>query len=187
MAKRYLHFAVLLFQVVLPAAVLAQPYVDEPAGQQVGIPVYDPDSKRYFALMHWDGHYGTNVWEKTAEAASSQVYKDVRGRLAIVDSLEVHEFLLKTFRPGRYQFIWIGLRYLCNAKKLEWSNGKLWQPGSFQIWDANWKQDIYACSNPGDPNDYAPVAYSAEMHSWIAKGLHKGYDWYFVEFPTGHP
>ena len=113
----------------------AQTYTDAPPGQIIGRPVYDPEAKRYFALSHADPRPFHDEWDRVDEQARSQSFAGVRGRLAIVDSLEVHEFLLRTFQPGHYQYIWIGLRYLCRAKKLEWSDGRLWQPGQFQIWD----------------------------------------------------
>jgi len=160
---------------------------EAPPGQLINTPVYDPVSKRYFALMHvdskieWDSQY-----DKVDQHARTLSYKGVRGRLAIVDSAEVHEFLLRTFKPNHYQPIWIGLKYLCKAKQLEWSDGRLWKPGSFQDWDsAGWNQDVFTCHDAADPNDWAPVAYSPEMHGWIAKGRGKGYYWYFVEYPTG--
>lgn len=186
MLRRHLCVVVVLLLVAVTRIASAQSYPDAPPGQLIGVPVYDPQAKRYFALMHAEAKPWYNQYEKIMLSARSSNFKGVQGRLAIIDSLEVHEFLLKTFHPGRYQYIWIGLRYLCSAKKLEWSDGRLWQPGSFQIWDAKWNQDIYTCNALRDnPDQWAPIAYSPEMHSWIAKGRGKGYDWYFVEFPTG--
>lgn len=160
---------------------------ESPLGE-ITVPVYDPISKRYFALMRADPKNWGTKWGAVAQQAQKQAYRGVKGRLAIVDSLDVHEFLLRNFHPNKYQFnIWIGLRYLCGPKKLQWSDGRMLQPGSFQAWDPNWKQDVYACnSQPGDPTEWAPVAYSPQF-TWIVKGLNKGYDWYFIEFPTGKP
>ena len=177
---------IVVLTVVVGRVACAQSWPDAAPGQVIGVPVYDPAAKRYFALMHISAEPWSGMWDKVAEAARRQSYKGVRGRLAIVDSIEVHDFLLRTFRPSHYQYIWIGLRYLCRAKKLEWSDGRIFQPGSFQAWDPKWKQDIYVCSDRNNANEWAPVAYSPQFR-WIAKGLHKGYDWYFVEFPTGHP
>ena len=120
-----------------------------------------------------------------ASRARQPVYKGVHGRLAIIDTAEVHSFLPRTFQPNHYQYVWIGLRYLCGAKKLEWSDGKLWQPGSFQISDERWNQDVFTCKDKNNPNDWAPVAYTPSMHSWVVKGNTKGYDRYFIEYPGG--
>lgn len=180
--------AIAFLLVAVARVSIAQTYQDASPGQIIGVPVYDPEAKRYFALEHAQlGPQYLTMWNSVAEQAQRQVYKGVRGRLAIVDSLEVHSFLLRTFRPNHYQSIWIGLRYLCNAKKLEWSDGRLMNPGSFQVWDKEWNQDVYTCNKKSDPNDWAPVAYTGEMHSWVVKGNTKGYPWYFIEFPTGQP
>lgn len=191
MCKTYLHIFAALLLVTFTASARAESSNDEGnvfANQKLGIPVYDPESKRYFAFMKSENAVpAQTMWNSVAAQARRQVYKGVQGRLAIVDSLEVHNFLLRTFRPNQYQYVWIGMRYLCRAKKLEWSDGKLWQPGSFQIWDEKWNQDVYTCADKGNPNDWAPVAYTPSMHSWIVKGNTKGYDYYFMEFPTGQP
>jgi hypothetical protein len=153
--------------------------------QKVGVPIYDPVSKRYFALMRID-RGSDGVWDQIAKQAQRLTFKGVRGRLAIVDSLEIHQFLQQTFRPNGYQYMWIGLQYHCRARKLQWSDGRTYQRGSFQAWDRQWKQDVYFCGDTADPNDWAPVAYSPQG-TWIAKGRHKGYEWYYVEYPTGKP
>src|SRR6185437_1006304 len=154
-------------------------------------PIYDPDSKRYFALI-WAhdpaNNYLPTTWGTAYNQALTREYKGVRGRLAIVDTLEVHSFLERTFHPN--VDAWIGLRYWCGGKMLQWADGKTWAKGGFQAWDANWKQDVYACnSGDGKGKEYMPIAYSAvdQGFRWIGKGWHKGYFAYFVEFPTGEP
>jgi hypothetical protein len=171
-----------------PLSQLTGQQADHPPGQLIGVPVYDPEAKRYFALMPSEfSKTNSWMWDSVARQAQNLVYNGIHGRLAIVDTVQVHSFLLGTFKPNHYQSVWIGLRYLCQAKQLEWSDGRLWKPGSFQDWDAQWNQDVFTCIKHGDPKDWAPVAYTPEMHSWVAKGNTKGYAWYFVEFPTGAP
>jgi hypothetical protein len=173
---------VLLLSGLAPAAMgqqAPQPLIDKP--------VYDPVSKRYFELVRLGGFDGT--WLLTEKFAEDQFLKGVHGRLAIVDSIEIHEFLLHTFRPNHSQWAWIGLRYLCRQQQLQWSDGSLWKGGSFQAWDTDWKQDIYFCAGASvDPNDWAPVAYAPPPNfRWIGKGRGKGYEYAFIEFPTGQP
>jgi hypothetical protein len=189
MPRRWLPAIVVALLTAASGIACAAAPPEAPPGQLINVPVYDPESKRYFALMHVDSPIEwDSQWDKVNQHARTQVFKGIRGRLAIVDSLEVHEFLLRTFRPNHYQPIWIGLRYLCRSKKLEWSDGRMWQPGSFQFWDsAGWNQDVFTCNSKDDPNDWAPIAYSPEMHGWIAKGRGKGFYWYFIEYPTGQP
>lgn len=180
MISRCLSVSIVLLTLVLPRAVAAA----EP--QMVGVPVYDPQSKRYFALMRADKAAWANRWDKVAQQAQRLTYKGVHGRLAIVDSPQVHQFLLEKFHYKLRKYAWIGLQYHCRSKQLRWSDGRLYQRGSFQAWDQNWKQDVYFCGNTNDPNDWAPIAYSVEG-TWIGKGRGKGYDWYYIEYPTGKP
>ena len=151
--------------------------------QKIVIPIYDPVSKRYFAMMQ---SAGTGTWDQVYAQARGRGYKGAQGRLAIVDSIEVHEFLLRNFPLKYFEDAWIGLRYLCRARKLVWSDGKVYQRNGFEAWDKIWKQDQYFCGDTNDPNDWAPIAYSPKF-TWIAKGRHKKYEYYFVEYPTGHP
>jgi hypothetical protein len=150
-------------------------------------PIYDPVSKSYFALAwaHKTVYRGTDWLTANAEARSRE-YKGIHGRLAVVDSLEIHEFLERTFHPN--VDVWIGLRYWCQKKTLEWSNGRT-AKRSFQAWDVNWQQDIYACKSGDKNTDFMPVAYTPtdKGFRWIGKGRHKEYFAYFVEFPTAHP
>src|SRR6185437_8993659 len=131
-------------------------------------------------------------WQDAYADARRSSYKDVAGRLAIVTSIATHEFLLRTFRPNTSA--WIGLRYLCKERKLVDSVGRDQSHAPFAAWARNWKPDTLACVvNPYihdyDPGDYSPVAYAAESDGflWKAVGRHKGYDAYFIEYPTGHP
>jgi hypothetical protein len=152
-------------------------------------PIYDPGSKRYFALM-WarnpqDIYRGAN-WAKANTDAKARQFKGVQGRLAVIDTPEVHSFLMQTFHPPCEA--WIGVRYWCGPRQLEWTTGQYWKPGSFQAWDRAWKQDEYSCK-PGDKPEYMPVAYSATANGfrWIGKGPGKEYFAYFIEYPTGKP
>src|SRR5579864_214505 len=163
------------------------------AAELLNSPVYNPTTKSYFEMV--DGSHGlvkgTGVdfegptWGEAVKLSSQRSYKDKKGRLAIVRDLATHEFLLTTFRPGTY--VWIGLRYWCSRRALEWSDGEPWKAGSFQAWDQKWKQDDSACST-GLPTEYMPVAYSPPpTFDWIGKGSGKRYYYFFVEYPTGGP
>lgn len=165
------------------------PGVPDKNGVLWDTPVYEPVTKKYYALI-WahnpkDVYLGV-TWETADALAKAREYKGARGRLAIVDTVEVHQFLERTFHPD--EPTWIGLRYACSTRTLWWADGRKWKPG-FQAWDANWRQDVYACKS-GDPaKDFMPVAYSAidKGFKWIGKGKNKQFNGYFIEFPTGAP
>jgi len=153
-------------------------------------PVYNEASKRYFALV-WARNandiYRGATWATANADARAHAYKGIHGRLAIVDALEIHQFLQHTFHPPCEA--WIGLRYWCTPRTLEWSNGQAWKSGSFQAWDRNWRQDPFACRSGEKGNDFMPVAYSSAPNGfrWIGKGKGKEYFAYFIEYPTGQP
>lgn len=175
-------FAVVLM--VLPDIAASEGLPQSP----LGVPIYDPVSMRYFALMKADKRFTSvewSIWREVKKQAESQVFKGVHGRLAVVDSSEVHEFLLRHFPSDPYRYAWIGLQYHCRKKQLEWSNGQILGRGAFEAWATKWKIDGWACSDTNTPTDYAPVAYSPQMR-WVMVGHSKGFDYYFVEFPTGH-
>lgn len=182
--------ALLIWIATAPLAAAQAPLFDTP--------VYDPDAKRYFALMHptrpitagpdWEGV----SWEQAYVEAQSHVFKGVHGRLAIVDSFQVHQFLLLTFRPN--DATWIGMRYLCTSRQLELSDGQLFKKGEFEAWDpAGWNQGENICGSYTGAiilkgEHFAPVAYTGiPSFRWVAKGRGKLFHLYFIEFPTGHP
>jgi hypothetical protein len=173
--------AAIAFGILLLLGGLAK--AQDTSDQKIGIPIYDPGSKRYFVLMHAPK---PGFWQQAEAEARGLWYKGVRGRLAVVNTFEVHDFLLRTFRSNQYQWIWIGLKYECRARKLVWSDGETFKPGDFEAWAKNWKIDPYFCTDTNFPADWGDVAYSPQ-HAWVAVGRHKGYEWYFMEYPTGHP
>lgn len=160
-------------------------------------PVYDPASKSYFELVlirttqySYGGHPEVR-WEQADGLARARVYNGVHGRLAVIRNLETHEFLELTFQPVFNA--WIGLRYWCSNRTLQFTDGTLWTRSMFGVWDAKWDQS--AVKDPcGEYHtnrkpQYMPVAYNSikDGFRWIAKEWHKAYYCYFVEYPTGHP
>jgi len=193
-AKDCLRFGILAFWgclstiVLLPPVEGAQPYVPgEVSGRQiVNTPVYNRGTKSYFELVVGAKCHCT--WGEAYTYAQRLEYKGVRGRLAPVENAEVHEFLMRTFKP-QYQ-TWIGIRYLCKGRAVQYSTGKLMSRGDFSAWEAQWNQSgPKACDKSYNVAQYLGVAYSpiSEGFRWFAKESHKYYQQFFVEFPTGHP
>jgi hypothetical protein len=150
-----------------------------------GKPIYDPAAKKYFELI-----WAFNLkWKEADAVARTQQYLGAQGRLAIVDNIEVHEFLLRTFRPN--EITWIGLRYWCGAQSLEDSMGKRTTQPEFQAWAPQWRADPYACNGGvlAKDQEYSPVAYTPvdKGFRWTGWGGAKVFNAYFIEFPTGHP
>jgi len=190
--RRWAIVPALILVVLARAASAAYQYdVDVPLEKYDITPIYDPVSKRYFAYMpsNPENIPWRSEWEWADKLAKHLVFHGVHGRLAIIDSLEVHEFLLSHFHSA-FKYTngpaWIGLHYLCDQKQLQWSDGRFWKPGDFQAWDTEWNHDQYTCHS-GSNDWFAPIAYENPTFRWMAKGRGKGYDFSFVEFPTGQP
>jgi len=158
-------------------------------------PVYDPASKSYFEMVlirttKYSYRNSPDVtWEEAYKLARERVYKGVRGQLAVVDSLASHEFLARTFQADN--LAWIGLRYWCENRKVQFVNGQYWSRGMFSAWDQKWDQ-----SGVKDPcgeyhsyrrHQYMPVAYHSVGGGfrWAAFEWNKAFYAYFVQYSTG--
>ena len=177
------------FSLVLPVF-LALSLISTKESQ--GKPVYNPQTKSYFELRN-DLFGNNHGWTNAKQAAEKLQFKGVRGRLAVVDSLQTHQFLVKNFNLEAET--WIGLRFWCKYKKLQWVNGKIHPRDAFNHWDPRW----YRYYGSSDPNlqfcrtsgtiesGYMPVYYlpAEKGYRWQAVGSAKGFRHYLVEFPTG--
>ena len=156
-------------------------------GYLFDVPVYDPYSKSYFELRHNLAGGGTYVanWSVADRIARSKSYKGVRGRLAIIRSMEANNFILKTFKPPNETYI--GLRMICSEGfKLFWVNGKILSRKDYQNWGRMWHY----------PNTYLPCRGASKYGGVVYNRLEGRPRWYviapahatvafLVEYPTG--
>ena len=157
-------------------------------------PYYDPASKSYFQLFSDNLRPGN--WAAARERAEQKIYKGVRGRLAHVMTPETHNFLVEKFGLNRPKYdVWIGLRYWCQARLLQWGTERPFEPSDadhFRVWLSPWDREH---DNPGGScgmhasklSGFVPVYYTAPagFAGWRASGSAKFYDYYIVEYPTG--
>jgi Lectin C-type domain len=160
-------------------------------------PVYNPASKSYVELVlikttKYSYRNSPDIrWEDAAHLATEMSYKGARGHLAVVNNIETHEFLLRSFQPS--VAAWIGLRYWCGVNRLEDVTGRSINKGMFQIWAQPWDHSArVGCLEYKSDNkvrEFMPVYYLPvnEGFRWAAQGWHKAYYAFFVEFPTGAP
>jgi hypothetical protein len=121
------------------------------------------------------------------------MYKGRRGRLAVVDSPELHAFLQNTFRPS--DIVWIGLRYWCEYNRGIWSSGKIYKLTGYSNWASPWNIDgpyRYAHPDGSTPkNTHCAKGHAWGVHYWPVKD---GFQWnangwnkhsvlFFVEYP----
>ena len=158
-------------------------------------PVYDPATKSYFELYFPDPEAQPDsvqsfTWDQAVETAKEQWFKSVRGRLAVVKTRATNNFLLKTFRPDHNA--WIGLRYRCDARVLQWVTGEIWPLTSYANWGPAWN---VAGGSPFGKERATCGGGSFGVHYWSQMG---GFRWnanvsqarfvtMFIEFPTGEP
>jgi hypothetical protein len=151
-------------------------------------PVYNPVSKSYFQMLGTTGRHGN--WPESLEQARAQTFKGVRGRLAVIDSLETHEFVMRNFDVSHP--VWIGLRYWCEFRMLEWVGLRPYSPGDpgrYQAWHPQWSRgDQFCPPNASGPGAFLGVYYQPISDSsalWQAVRTGKGFGRLLVEFPTG--
>lgn len=166
------------------------------AAEPGGLPVYNPASKSYFQFFSDNLRPGD--WVTARKRAEMKVYKGVRGRLAEVHDQETHDFLVRAFQLDRHEnSVWIGLRYWCNARLLQWGHERAFapsEPDHFRIWLNPWQRDA---AMPGGScgmhastiSGFVPVYYANDggFAGWRATGSAKYFDYYIVEYPTGGP
>lgn len=192
-------FAFYLFSTIIPltSSVEAGPY---------NKPIYNEKTKSYFELYNptvktpgankagYDPRYQF-FWDKAQRVAAGKIYKGVRGRLAVVNSPQIHSFLQKHFKLG--EPAWIGLRYWCSFNKLQWVTGEIHPLSAFHRWGRVWNVD--GPSPTGTKNSggceqgragrYLPVHYWSTKQGffWNANGYRKGFSSLFIEYTTGKP
>lgn len=166
----------------MPSAAMAQKsgsYTKTPVAIK---PIYNPHTKSYFELRV--DLPKPPQWRTAVRYARSKTFKGVRGRLAIVSDLKTHSFLRANFTLNEQA--WIGMRFLCNVRKLVWENGEVQERTAFKVWGRQWARDPkLTCRS--QRIDYMPVAYTATNKGfrWQASGPEKYFISYIVEYPTG--
>lgn len=154
-------------------------------------PIYNPYSKSYFQLF--DDNLRPGNWVAAKRRAEMKSFKGVRGRLAVVDSKETHDFIIRAFNLTQHKWgVWIGLRYWCVAHLLQWEQGRPYSPSDpskFKIWHSRWSRNTENdCSFTESAKEgFVPVYYRTigNITRWQAVGAAKYFDYYIVEFPTG--
>ena len=162
-------------------------------GPYPSTPIYNPSSKSYFQLF--DDNKRPGNWEAARTRAEMKSFKGVKGRLAVVDSAETHDFIVRKFDLNdRKWSVWIGLRYWCKTHMLQWESGLPYspsEPGRFKIWHGEWSRNSENdCRfTASQAKGFTPVYYRTigSVTRWQAVGAAKYFGFYLVEFPTGKP
>jgi len=151
-------------------------------------PVHNPETGSYYQLVRdQTGPSGANGlhWDQAAAKAARLTYKGRHGRLAVVDSAELHQWLLQQWDFGALGYggdTWIGLRYWCSFRRLTWVTGDEHPFNDFAIWDTPWyREDGIRCSTTKIP--YMGVYINGQSSRWRATGFKKAYNYFIAEYP----
>jgi len=169
-------------------------------------PIYNPETKTYFELFNpsvkKSGAARASAtaawrftWEEAEAFAKSRSHNGVRGRLAVVETAETHEFLARRFDLG--EPAWIGLRYWCAFRKLQWVTGEIHPLTGFRRWARPWNligddpraKPRTAVCNDMRRDSYLPVHYwpTGKGFEWNANSRGQKLSTMFIEYPTGKP
>lgn len=159
-------------------------------GTQRGGPIYNPSTKSYFQLFNDNVQPGN--WQAARKRAAAKTFKGVHGRLAVIGSMETHRFILNNFGLNWNEAsVWIGLRYWCAVRMLQWEGELPHSPSDanhFRMWHNKWARvEGEACGmDASKRTGFAPVYYRniAGTVRWQAVGAGKGFESYLVEFVT---
>lgn len=154
--------------------------------EKEGPVVFDPKSGSHFQLVLPDHSFRGFTWEDAQERAHRRTHDGVRGRLAKVDSQEVYLFLRQSVQAK--EPFWIGLRYWCRFRKLQWDDGSLLEKGAFQVWHPQWFRDPATTCETATHMKFMPVYMmpAREGSLWQAAGDVKFMRGFLVEYPARH-
>lgn len=158
------------------------------ANRDLGDPILFSGNGSYFLLVEdFTGSSNGVDWEEARVAAAKRRFKGRQGRLAVIDSPELLEWVLTTFDLGQYAHegrTWIGLRYWCRFRQLTLANGAVYPDTGFTAWDRPWSRPGGQTCTSNAKLPYMSVYIEGGTGRWRAAGYRKRYPYYLVEFPA---
>ncbi len=127
------------------------------------------------------------TWEDARSLAAERTYKGRHGRLAMLDSAELQNWVLGTFdlpERGYNGNTWIGIRYWCSFRKLTDIDGATYSFQSFSAWDTPWYRDGGTRCEINQKLPYMGVYIQGTASRWRAAGFLKRYPNFLVEYPA---
>ncbi|RMD88476.1 MAG: hypothetical protein D6807_05655 [Alphaproteobacteria bacterium] len=151
-------------------------------------PTLYPGNGSYFLLVEdFTGSNNGVDWPEARVAAAKRQFKGRQGRLAVIDSPELYEWILATFDLGQYAHegrTWIGLRYWCRFRQLTLANGEVYPDTGFTAWDRPWSRPGGQTCTSNAKLPYMSVYIEGTTGRWRATGYRKRFPFYLVEFPA---
>ena len=185
--RHFVRVALVLVSMIVVGHAGAELNSDKPGHQVILLegPVYNPHTKSYFELRGCTSGTCGFLWSEGDIVARSNVYNGVRGRMAIVRDQETHDFIDQHFKIQG--IVWIGLRFICSARKLLWVDGEIHKLSAFKVWHNPWyRSEAQRCSSRPS-QQYMSIHYTTEGGhlQWQAAGFDKLGNGVLIEYPTG--
>ena len=186
----------LAFLLAPSAAVYAQSGPDgvEATNEAVEIrslagPILYSGNKSYFLLVEdfSTGHHEGVEWGEARAHAAKRRFRGRRGRLAVIDSADLYQWILTTFNLGQYFHegrTWIGLRYWCKYRQLALASGEAYPVNGFTAWDQPWERPGGTTCSSYAKLPFMGVYIEGATGRWRATGHRKRFPYYLVEFPA---
>lgn len=116
-------------------------------------------------------------WVEAESAARRFTHRDRRGRLAVIPNMEVHACVSDKLMPQSREEAWIGLRYWCRYRTLQWATGDVRPHSKPSPWAVQWSR-YGTCQTA-----YAGVYYTTGSKRWQAVESKKRFRYLIVEYP----
>ena len=122
------------------------------------------------------GKSGAN-WKEAANEAPRIRHAGRNGRLAIIPDMQVHACVSEKLMPKAREEAWIGLRYWCKFRTLQWTTGDIRPHDKQAPWAVQWSR--YGTCN----EQFAGVYYTTSTKRWQAVEQGKNFRYMIVEYP----
>lgn len=116
-------------------------------------------------------------WSEAEVEAPRITHQGRRGRLAVIPDMEVHQCISQKLVPNAKEEAWIGLRYWCPYRQLQWTTGDIRAHRKPSPWALQWSR-YGTCQT-----SFAGVYYTSDTKRWQAVESTKRFRYMIVEYP----
>lgn len=116
-------------------------------------------------------------WAEAQAEARRITHEGQRGRLAIIPNMQVHACVSERLVPKAKEEAWIGLRYWCPYRQMQWTTGEIREHGKPSPWAPKWSR-YGTCQT-----QYVGVYYTPASKRWQAVEATKRFRYMLVEYP----
>ena len=118
------------------------------------------------------------TWKQAQSLAAATNHRGMRGRLAAIPDAETHACIAARLvsEARADNAVWIGLRYWCDYRELQWADGSMVASAAFAAWDQQWSR--YGTCN----TNWMGVYYDVNTSRWQAVEKPKRFKYMLVQY-----